>query len=246
MPEQLVSDNGAQFTSEEFERFLKSNGIKHIRSAPYHPAINGEAERFVQTFKHVLKTSASDDGSLETKLARFLLTYRSTPNSTTNVSPSELLFHRRILTRLDILSPNLFSNVTDKQTRQKYYHDRKSKQREFEIDQTVLVENPGKDPKWLTGIILERLGPITYKVKVGEYIWKRHIDQMLRSEVETQDRNDNLDIEAFEAMSSTFTDSPQTRAPVINERYSGSRHPPEPRYSQRTRHPPIRLDPSFQ
>ena len=175
-----------------------------------------------------------------------MLAYRSTPNSTTNVSPAELLFHRRIHTRLDILSPNLFSNVTDKQTRLKYYHDRKSKQQEFEIDQTVLVENPGKDPKLLTGIILERLGTTNYKVKVGEYIWKRHIDQMLRSEVEIQERQDNLDIEAFEAMSPTFTDSPQTRAPVINDRSIGSRHPPEPRYPQRTRHPPIRLDPSFQ
>ena len=80
------------------------------------------------------------------------------------------MFYRRIHTRLDILSPDLFSN--DKQTKQKYYHDRKSKQREFEIDQTVLVEHPGKDHKWLTGIILERLVTTTYKVKVGEYIWK--------------------------------------------------------------------------
>ena len=76
LPEQLFSDNGTQFTSEEFGRFLKSNGIKHIRSTAYHPAKNEEAELFVQTFKHALKTSASDDGSLEKKLARFLLTYR--------------------------------------------------------------------------------------------------------------------------------------------------------------------------
>ena len=54
LPEQLVSDISTQFTSEEFGRFLKSNGIKHIRSAPYHPATNGEAEQFVQTFKHAL------------------------------------------------------------------------------------------------------------------------------------------------------------------------------------------------
>ena len=47
LPEQIVSDNGAQFTSQHFEEFMKLNGIKHIRSAPYHPATNGEAERFV-------------------------------------------------------------------------------------------------------------------------------------------------------------------------------------------------------
>lgn len=30
LPEQLVSDNGPQFTSEEFAQFMKNNGIKHI------------------------------------------------------------------------------------------------------------------------------------------------------------------------------------------------------------------------
>ena len=82
LPELLVSDNGAQFTSQEFEEFLKANGIKHIRSTPYHPATNGEAERFVQTFKHAMKAAKSDEGTWETKLARFLLMYRSTPNTT--------------------------------------------------------------------------------------------------------------------------------------------------------------------
>ena len=38
IPLQLVSDNGPQFVSEEFETFLKRNGVKHIKSAPYHPS----------------------------------------------------------------------------------------------------------------------------------------------------------------------------------------------------------------
>ena len=41
LPEQFVSDNGSQFTSEEFEEFMKRNGIKHTFSALYHPATNG-------------------------------------------------------------------------------------------------------------------------------------------------------------------------------------------------------------
>ena len=53
--EQLVSNNGPQFTSEEFQIFVKQNGVKHIRCAPYHPSSNGAAERFVQTFKQVMK-----------------------------------------------------------------------------------------------------------------------------------------------------------------------------------------------
>ena len=51
LPHQLVSDNGLQFVSAKFNHFMKMNGIKCIRSAPYHPASNGQVERAVQTMK---------------------------------------------------------------------------------------------------------------------------------------------------------------------------------------------------
>ena len=34
LPEQLVSDDGSQFTSDEFRTFMRKNGIKHTRSTP--------------------------------------------------------------------------------------------------------------------------------------------------------------------------------------------------------------------
>ena len=86
LPEQMVSDNGPQFISEEFALFAKQNGIRHICYAPYHPSSNGLAERFVQTFKRAMKASKKDGGSLSHRLAEFLLTYR-TAHATTGVSP---------------------------------------------------------------------------------------------------------------------------------------------------------------
>ena len=64
-PEKIVSNNGTPFTSREFGEFGNQHGIRHIRSAPYHPATNGEAERFVQVFKHALRAN-SDQTSYST------------------------------------------------------------------------------------------------------------------------------------------------------------------------------------
>ena len=51
LPETIVSDNGPNFTSTEFENFLAKNGIKHTKVSPYHPASNGQAEQAVRVFK---------------------------------------------------------------------------------------------------------------------------------------------------------------------------------------------------
>ena len=55
LPRTLVSDNGTSLTSLEFESFFKENGIFYKLSAPYHPATNGQAERYVQILKHSLE-----------------------------------------------------------------------------------------------------------------------------------------------------------------------------------------------
>ena len=60
---------------------MKKNGIKHIEVAPYHPASNGLEEKAVRIFKEGYEKM--EDGSVQTKLSRFLLGYRTTPYSTT-------------------------------------------------------------------------------------------------------------------------------------------------------------------
>ena len=175
LPKEVVSDNGPQFVAEEFEIFLKRNGIAHIKSAPYHPSSNGEAERAVRTFKQAMKTMELEGGTLNQKLAAFLLSYRTTPHSMTKTTPSELFLGRKVRTRLDMCRPALAQSVLQRSM------PKEKTPRTFEVGDIVVVRdyrgNP-KKPSWIRAVVLKKLGPVTYTVQVNNMQWKRHIDQI--------------------------------------------------------------------
>ena len=97
LPENIVSDNGPNFTSAEFKDFLAKNGIKHTKVLPYHPTSNGRAERAPRVFKEGMEKM--EGGNMQTKLLWFLSKYRTTPHSTTGIMPAQLLMNKKIRTR---------------------------------------------------------------------------------------------------------------------------------------------------
>ena len=174
-----MSDNTATFTSDEFSGFIKRNGIRHIRSPPYHPASNGLVERFVQTFKEGLQWFES--GTLSTRLPRFLMWYRITPHSTTGSSPSELMWGRRLRSQLDLLLPDAERRSQEAQDRQKQAHDSHSVDRHFGINDTVYARNYGPELSWLPGRVVGFQGSVLYRVGLrNDYVIVRHVDQMRR------------------------------------------------------------------
>lgn len=185
VPETIVTDNGTCFVSEEFEHFLSQNGIKHSTSAPYHPASNGLAERAVQIVKRGLKKERV--GDMRSRLAKTLLTYRVTPQSTTGVSPSELLLGRRPRTRLDLLKPNLADRVEEKQNQQKVQHDAKAKSRVFSVGDAVYVKNHTPGRRWSAGRIERVTGPVSFEVKMEDGRIRRCHQDQIRQRVAAPD-----------------------------------------------------------
>jgi len=106
IPEVIITDNGTQFTSEIFQTFCIFNGITHLCSPPFHPSSNGQAERFVDTFKRGLQ-KLKTEGNIRKYLPVFLQHYRSTPNSNVpnKLSPAEALLGKPLRTVLDLFKP---------------------------------------------------------------------------------------------------------------------------------------------
>ena len=200
LPDKLVSDNGPSFTSASFGEFLKRNGIAHSTSSPYHPSSNGLAERAVRTFKEAMKKMT--EGSLNTRIARFLLKYRTTPHSTTGISPSEMLMGRRVTTILDRMRPDVESRVRQHQENQKSAHDKHAKERSFEVSEEVYAENfSSTTPKWLSGKITHQRGPVSYEVELDDgRIVRRHADSIRRRAKQTPiDHPDDVEFERARA-----------------------------------------------
>ena len=136
LPHTVMTDNESCFTSEEFEVFLAKNGVCHIKTAPYHPSSNGQAECAVQVFKNGYKKTK--EGTISDRLARFLFLYRIAPHSTTGSSPAELMFGRNLRSRLDQVQPNVSEKVEAQQENQKSAHDNHAHNRPLEVGSQCL------------------------------------------------------------------------------------------------------------
>ena len=87
--------------------------------------------------------------------------------------------------------------VSQRQETQKRFHDGAGvKEREFIEGQNVLVENLRENtPKWISGKIVEKMGPVSYKVEIDGVVHRRHIDQLLPAKrkfsISDEHQNDN-------------------------------------------------------
>ncbi|XP_055633565.1 uncharacterized protein K02A2.6-like [Toxorhynchites rutilus septentrionalis] len=174
VPETIVSDNGTQFTSYEFQTFCEQLGIRHVRTAPYHPQSNGLAERFVDTLKRTLRKIRSGGETLQEAFQTFLHVYRSTPTADLgDKSPAEMIFGRPIRTVSSLLLPTKHSS-TAPQSKAGRQNDRLNREhgpvsRQFVPGDFVNAQvHIGNSWQWQAATIIERIGRVNYNVFLSD------------------------------------------------------------------------------
>lgn len=206
LPKVIVSDNGTQFTSTEFAEFCQINGIQHIRTAPYHPQSNGQAEIFVSTLKRALKKIG---GTADNALREFLSTYRTTPNPNciNGLSPAQVMFGRKLRTTFDLLIPEISSGEDvepdDRKIKQNEQFNKKhgTKPKQFEISDPVFVKIHRRNTfEWIPAKVIERIGKVMYNVILEDNsrLVRAHCNQMRTRVVNSSSsKNDNSKSDSY-------------------------------------------------
>ena len=144
-------------------------------SEPLHITLseNGLMERAVQSFKEGMKKLK--DGSIDT---HFLFKYRMMPQSSTGISPAELIFCRRLRTQFNHLHPDMGKKACDAQLWQAKDHDVHTKPREFNVGELLHARNYSPGPMWLPREVVEMQGSALYTVLLtDDQRVRKHTDQ---------------------------------------------------------------------
>ena len=131
IPDQVISDNGPQYASQQFADFAERWHFQHLTGSPGHSRSNGMAESAVKTAKRIMKRA--HESKEDVYLA--ILDHRNTPSERTGNSTAQVLMNRRTKTLLpttaQLLKPIVIQGhhaaLQRSKKRQAYYYNQHAK-----------------------------------------------------------------------------------------------------------------------
>ncbi|CAI5639180.1 unnamed protein product [Oreochromis niloticus] len=165
-PHTLLTDNGRQYTSQQFIDFAKQWDFTHLTSSPEFPQSNGLAERAVRSAKQLMEKSHRDG----TDVFLDLLNLRNIPRDTQLGSPAERLMSRQTRAGIPVCSKllapiakntgQICDRLRNKRLRLKRHYDKSSRtlqplqegevvrvQTEKGYNKLGIVERKSKEPR---------------------------------------------------------------------------------------------------
>lgn len=180
IPCEVISDNGSQFKSNEFNKFSETWDFEHVTTSPYNSQANGKAESAVKSAKNLLRKTS--DAQEDQYLA--LLDFRNTPTQGLGSSPVQRLMNKRTRSLLPmtrrLLEPRTVNDdcarMQKRQQNQSKYFDRSAKDlKPLEEGDTVRMKPFIKGKKeWKKGVVVERLDERSYEIQTDDGTYRRN------------------------------------------------------------------------
>jgi len=155
------------------EKLLEKINVKHLFSTPYHPQTNGLVERFNRTLCESIAKCVDNVADWDELVPSILFAYRTSRQSTTQMTPFYLVYGRQALLPFDVkgndndesttlldrinnlvndlpqIHADVRARIKNKQQKQKNRYDQRLlSQSPLEIGDQVLLYEASKEKQW--------------------------------------------------------------------------------------------------
>ncbi|GJY29637.1 putative reverse transcriptase domain-containing protein [Tanacetum coccineum] len=203
IPISIIYDRDPRFASNFWRSLQNTLGTNLDMSTTYHPQIDGQSERIIQTLENMLRACAIDFGKgWVNHLPLVEFSYNNSYHASIKAAPFEALYGRKCRSPVcwtevgeaQILGPELIQETTEKivqikqrmqaaHDRQKSYADLKRKPMEFQVgDKVMLKVSPWKGVVRFgkRGKLNPRyVGPFKVLKRVGDVAYKLKLPEEL-------------------------------------------------------------------
>lgn len=236
-PATVVTDNGPQFTSDEFIRFLRALGVRHTPTPVYYPEANAQAERFHRSLKDSIKVYLKQGYTWADAIDVFLYHHRRIPHSRTKQSPLQKFLGRPVNGMLNTWSLQRFFEPESPVP----------PNRAIQVDQFVKVKrrcgNRAMMPQWSDAMkVVEQVGSDSFLLENGKKYSGKWLAKVKSGGEERQSLDERQSLEDFgnlltqppmavvetsEQITNETDEQPQTRHTVRRSSRRTFGRPPE-------------------
>ncbi|GKA36197.1 putative reverse transcriptase domain-containing protein [Tanacetum coccineum] len=203
VPVSIISDRDSKFTSYLWKSLNEALGTQLDMSMAYHPQIDGQSERTIQTLEDMLQACVMDFGKgWDRHLPLIEFSYNNSYHTSIKAAPFEALYGRKCRSPIcwaevgdaQLTGPEIVRETTEKiiqikhrlqasRDRQRSYADKRRKPLEFQVgDKVMLKVSPWK------GVIRfgkrgklnpRYIGPFKILAKVGTVAYRLELPEKL-------------------------------------------------------------------